>query len=155
MKGSEKSFETANCYERKYQFEKENSLKSVAEKHEEKSGWADAMAKVLKMGTNTEKAEPNKPLFLSKAIKDSEIKHRTSGNTKENIEVNNEEGTLSDQKSQVRPSIRRAQKKGGKQTQENADGLRRIDTAKPAVVVSSEKSRRGYTKDAEEQKNWD
>ena len=94
------------------EMEKENSPKTVAEKHdEEKSGWADAMAKVLKMGTNTEKAEPNKPLFLSKAIKDSEIKHRTSGNTKENIEENNDEGTLSEQKSQVRASIRRAQKK--------------------------------------------
>jgi len=94
------------------EMEKENSLKSVTEKHdEEKSGWADAMAKVLKMGTNTEKAEPNKPLFLSKAIKDSEIKHRTSANTKENIEENNEEGTISEQKSQVRASIRRAQKK--------------------------------------------
>ena len=93
------------------EMEKENSPKTVTEKHdEEKSGWADAMAKVLKMGTNTEKAEPNKPLFLSKAIKDNEIKHRTSGSTKENIEESNE-GTLSEQKSQVRASIRRAQKK--------------------------------------------
>ena len=36
---------------------------------EEKSGWADAMAKVLGMG---KAAEPNKPLLLSKAKKDGE-----------------------------------------------------------------------------------
>ena len=36
---------------------------------EEKSGWADAMAKVLGMG---KAAEPNKPLLLSKAKKDNE-----------------------------------------------------------------------------------
>ena len=39
------------------------------EEGEEKSGWADAMAKVLGMGKT---AEPNKPLLLSKAKKDGE-----------------------------------------------------------------------------------
>ena len=36
---------------------------------EEKSGWADAMAKVLGMG---KAADPNKPLLLSKAKRDGE-----------------------------------------------------------------------------------
>jgi hypothetical protein len=41
----------------------------VEEEEEEKSGWADAMLKVLNAGKT---ADPNKPLLLSKAKKDSE-----------------------------------------------------------------------------------
>ena len=57
--------------------------KSNEEQNEEKSGWADAMAKVLNMGKNTAQADPNKPLFLSKAIKDHETSQRIA-NKKEN-----------------------------------------------------------------------
>ena len=90
--------------------DKENNMKDISEKTEdEKSGWADAMAKVLNMGKNTAQTEPNKPLFLSKAIKDNEIKHRTSANLKEN--ENNLEEPSTDQKVQIKASIRRAQKK--------------------------------------------
>ena len=90
--------------------DKENNMKDISEKAEdEKSGWADAMAKVLNMGKNTAQTEPNKPLFLSKAIKDNEIKHRTSANLKEN--ENNLEEPSTDQKVQIKASIRRAQKK--------------------------------------------
>lgn len=92
--------------------EKENSPNSVIEKqNDEKSGWADAMAKVLNMGKNTAQTEPNKPLFLSKAIKDSEIKHRSLASSKENNEDGNDQDKPSDQKITVRASIRRAQKK--------------------------------------------
>ena len=92
------------------ELEKEISPKTSADQQdEEKSGWADAMAKVLNMGKNLEKTEPNKPLFLSKAIKDSEIKHRTSTNTIEN-NGDNEQNT-SEVKVQIKASIRRAQKK--------------------------------------------
>ena len=94
------------------EMEKENSPKSATEKsNDEKSGWADAMAKVLNMGKNTAQTEPNKPLFLSKAIKDSEIKHRSLASSKENNDNDNDQEKLPDQKKTVRASIRRAQKK--------------------------------------------
>merc|ERR1712223_2039938 len=80
------------------EIDKENNMKAASEKTEdEKSGWADAMAKVLNMGKNTAQTEPNKPLFLSKAIKEND--------------ENNVEETSTDQKVQIKASIRRAQKK--------------------------------------------
>jgi len=49
---------------------------------EEKSGWADAMAKVL--GMQGKAAEPNKPLLLSKAKKDGEKAAVDKGDTDQN-----------------------------------------------------------------------
>lgn len=79
---------------------------------EDKSGWADAMAKVLNMGKNTTQTDPTKPLFLSKAIKDNECKQNNTVNAKDS-------GTGDDKKDKdvtvraptIRASIRRAQKK--------------------------------------------
>ena len=61
------------------------------------SGWADAMAKVLNIGKNTQ--NPDKPMLLSKAKKDADI---------ENFQLNNSE----DQKPKrtERPSVLRAKK---------------------------------------------
>jgi len=91
--------------------EKNNSILTSAEKDEEqeKSGWADAMAKVLNMGKNTAQTEPNKPLFLSKAIKDSEIKQRSAAGSKDIGSENN--NTKEEKPPTIRSAIRRAQKK--------------------------------------------
>lgn len=81
---------------------------AIKEAIEEKSGWADAMAKVLNMGKNTAQTEPNKPLFLSKAIKDSEIKHRSAATSKE---LGNDNDSEEQKPPIIRSSIKRALKK--------------------------------------------
>ena len=93
-----------------------SSLSEVNEQRDlskdEKSGWADAMAKVLNMGKNTAQQHPNKPLFLSKAIKDSEIKHRSTANTKDLsvADIQNNQ-TAEENAPFIRAAVRRAQKK--------------------------------------------
>ena len=76
---------------------------------DEKSGWADAMAKVLNMGKNTLQTNPNKPLFLSKAIKDSEIKQRSLNDSAVGDKDSNE--TPAETRPKLKASIRHAQKK--------------------------------------------
>ena len=82
------------------------------EDNDDKSGWADAMAKVLNMGKNTAQTDPNKPLFLSKAIKDNDAKQRSTVSSKDNDTGDNEKDKVIASKAPIiRASIRRAQKK--------------------------------------------
>ena len=76
---------------------------------DEKSGWADAMAKVLNMGKNTLQTNPNKPLFLSKAIKDSEIKQRSLNDSAVSDKDKNE--IPAENRPKLKASIRLAQKR--------------------------------------------
>merc|ERR1712020_371481 len=61
------------------------------------------------MGKNTLQTNPNKPLFLSKAIKDSEIKQRSLNDSAVGDKDNDE--TLAETRPKLKASIRHAQKK--------------------------------------------
>merc|ERR1719273_1027064 len=67
------------------------------------------MAKVLNMGKNTLQTNPNKPLFLSKAIKDSEIKQRSLNDSAVGDKDSNE--TPAETRPKLKASIRHAQKR--------------------------------------------
>merc|ERR1711981_586058 len=82
------------------------------------SGWADAMAKVLNTGKNT---QSDKPMLLSKAKKDKDI---------ENLQLNNSE----DQKPKLkeRPSVLRAKKQE----------LENVARKKPDIVKDRSKEKK-------------